>query len=419
MWYSHENYYIYDINKLEPKTFYYFKFKGYNQDGTTFTSGFFGQYLDYNLDKNAIDVYTIWNNAEGKSTIYLTNTGKFEWEELNDSFVPRNNEFVSAQRPWRVSDLIKENNYVIYLEKYIEVGPWDRIVISENITKYKEEGSFYHENDLMIDQRIDIEEGEPTTEPGVMRTGRVFPTFIISEGKTELKIDLINKQDNDINYLIKDAKIVDENILQPWKSHWEEPSYEERLEDSIIESCEVKYDSQENMISANSTKELSFEVNCDDIECRDWYISDVYGNTTTDCKLILWGQIEFVDELGNKHIIPEKGMLKQMLTTGQRTKLVVEYSKEISSKEEFFIYADYKDIEDNIIHSAQIELKFSGVSGIFRMRYDDSLEKYKFLWSTFYEHAPPFKGTYEFTVTASKTGYEMQKEESYIFTITP
>jgi hypothetical protein len=322
-------------------------------------------------------------------------------------------------------DLIKDNNYVFYFYKIEEKGPWTHVTVSENLTEYKERGSFSHNNDLIIDQKLTIEEeSEGELQPGQMRVGRIFPTFIIPGGMTELKIGLINKQNNDISYVIKDAKIVDENILQPFKSRWEEPTYEDRLKDSIIKSCKVIYNSQENTISVNSTKELTFEVNCEDsIECRNWYISeDIRGNAvenvTTDCRLILWGQIEFIDELGNNHIIPELGMLKQMLTTGKRTNLTVEYSKEISSKEEFFIYTDYRDNEGNTISNAQIELKISGVSGIFSMRYDGSLGKYKFLWSDFYEHAPPFsKGTYQFTVLASKSGYEMKKEGPYIFVI--
>jgi hypothetical protein len=317
-------------------------------------------------------------------------------------------------------DLIKGNNYVFYFS-----GPWASVAVSEDLTDYKEKGAWSHNNDLIIDQKLTVEEEvEGELQPGQMRVGRIFPTFIVSGGTTQLKIELINKQDNDIKYVIKDAKIVDENILQLFKSRWEEPPYEERLENSIIESCEVKYDSQENTISVNSTKELTFEVNCEDsIECRNWYISeDIRGNAvenvTTDCRLILWGQIEFIDELGNNHIIPELGMLKQMLTTGKKTNLTVEYSKEISSKEEFFIYTDYRDNEGNTISNAQIELKISGVSGIFSMMYDGSLGKYKFFWSDFYEHAPPFsKGTYQFTVLASKSGYEMKKEGPYIFVI--
>jgi hypothetical protein len=315
-------------------------------------------------------------------------------------------------------DLIKDNNYVFYFYKIEEIGPWTRVTVSENLTEYKERGSFYHNNDLTIDQKTNTEEVEGESQPGQMMAVRIFPTFIASEGTTELKIDLINKQNNDINYIIKDAKIIDENILQPF-NYQEKSPYEERLKNSVIKDCEIKYDSKENIISANSTKELTFEVICEDsIECRNWYISDVYGNITTDCKLILWGQIEFIDELGNKHTIPESGMLKQMLTTGQRSNLTVEFSKEISSKQEFFIYADYRDNEGNIINNAQIELKISGISGIFTMRYDDGLGKYKFLWSDFFEHAPAFnKGTYQFTIIASKSGYEMKREGPYIFVI--
>ena len=323
-----------------------------------------------------------------------------------------------------VSELKKNENYVFYFYKTDKNAPWSLLEVSENLTNYKERGSFQHDNDLGRDQRTYIEEeSEGELEPGEMRAGRIFPTYIVPEGATEIQINLINKQDNDIKYLIKDVKIADEIILQSFKPNWEMPSYEERLKDSIIETCEVKYDSQENIIAAKSTKELTFEINCRDIECRKWYISkDIHGNNTgnvtTDCQLTLWGQIEFVDELGNKHIIPELGLIKQMLTTGERTNLTVEYNKEITSKEEFFIYADYRDNEGNVINNAQIELKILGVEGIFSLRYDDSLGKYKFLWSSFYEHAPPFnKGVYQFTVTALKTGYEMKRVGPYTFNI--
>ena len=52
---------------------------------------------------------------------------------------------------------------------------------------------------------------------------------------------------------------------------------------------------------------------------------------------MLWGKIEFIDELGNEHIFPEKGILKQFLAIGQKSSLEVKYSKEISSKEEFYV----------------------------------------------------------------------------------
>ena len=132
---------------------------------------------------------------------------------------------------------------------------------------------------------------------------------------------------------------------------------------------------------------------------------------------MLWGKIEFMDELGNIHIFPEKSILKQNLAIGQKSSLEVEYSKEIFSKEEFYIYANYKDSKGVQIKNAQIEIRFKnlGVTGVFRMRYDNKLNKYKFLWSDFGEWDPGYKkGVYEFTITARKPGYEIQRR-SYTF----
>ena len=172
-------------------------------------------------------------------------------------------------------DLVKGNNYA-FLFQIVNSEYFDRVTVLENLTEYKENAKWWgaHENDLY------------TVSQYYQSQGHLVSPTIISNGTKELKISLFNKQDNDIKYLVKDAKIRD------------------NLKNSIIENCEVNYDPQENTISANSTKELFFEVNCGNIECRNWYISDVYGNITEDCKVSLWGQIEFVDELGKIHIIP-------------------------------------------------------------------------------------------------------------------
>ena len=127
-------------------------------------------------------------------------------------------------------DLIIGNNYVFYFSKrFDEKGPWDSVAVSENLTKYKEDGMWKHENDLAIDQMTITEGGEEELEPGQMRAVRIIPTAIITGETTELKILLINKQNNDIKYKIKDAKIVNEQASQWYGYWWQLPPYEERL----------------------------------------------------------------------------------------------------------------------------------------------------------------------------------------------
>ncbi|MEM7819119.1 MAG: hypothetical protein QW403_03190 [Candidatus Aenigmatarchaeota archaeon] len=347
MWYSHENYYIYDINKLEPKTFYYFKFKVYTREGNIFTDGVFGQFVSFNKDENSIKIYALWNNWEGLDTIYLTTTGKYEWVKVNETFVARNREFISAQRPWRLSDLVIGNNYAFYFTKISEEkGPWDRISISENLTEYKQNGAWKHENDLTIDQMTITEGGEGESQPGQMRIVRIFPTSIIPNEETELKIRLINNQDVDIPYTISNVKIVDELVWEPnlRQCQENEPEYQEitipgpagqesrkvlakvcsnksseqRLQESILSNCQINYDSSENIISANSSKIISFKVLCKEpVSCKSWYISETYGNVTTECRLILLGNLKFTDELGNVHK-RDNVYLKQFLTLSEK-----------------------------------------------------------------------------------------------------
>ena len=52
------------------------------------------------------------------------------------------------------------------------------------------------------------------------------------------------------------------------------------------------------------------------------------------------------------------------------------------------------------------------------MRYDDELEKYKFIWEHFYEWDPGYhKGIYEFNIIASKSGHVTQITGPYTFTL--
>ncbi|OYT33710.1 MAG: hypothetical protein B6U87_03040 [Candidatus Aenigmarchaeota archaeon ex4484_52] len=170
-------------------------------------------------------------------------------------------------------DLIKGNNYVFYFMKLSEKeGFWDRVIyISENLTEYKKRGKWKHKKDLVIDQMTTTEgeEGEKREiEPGRIRAVKIIPTKIIAGEPTELKILLINKQNNEIKYKINDVK---------------------------LNGCEkINFDSSEKLITANSTKELIFNVTCTKLD-----------------KDSLEGKIKFIDELDNEHTI---SIFKQFLT---------------------------------------------------------------------------------------------------------
>ena len=328
-----------------------------------------------------------------------------------------------------VSELSKGKNYVFYFHKIDKNAPWTLSKVSENLTEYKQRGKTYHENDLAIRQMTTTIGGkeEQELEPGEVRTVRIIPTTIIAGEPTELKILLINKQDNDIKYKITDAKIVNEQASQWYGYWWQLPPYEERLRNAIIDECSVNFDSSQSTISTNSTKRLIFIVTCPEAVnvTKSYEICDDYEErrncrieTANRNDLMLWGEIEFIDELGNEHIFPEKGILKQNLVIGRESSLDVDYSKEISSKEEFYIYADYKDSEGNQIKNAQLEIKFSFMEGYHIMRYDDELGKYKFVWEYFYEWDPGYhKGTYEFDIIASKAGFVTQRAGPYTFVL--
>ena len=327
MWYSKENYYISDITKLEPNVFYYFNFICYDQNGSAFDNNVndvFGQFVSYNKDKNSLDIYSIWNNEENLNTIYMTKNKQFEWETTENSSTPRSCEFMYAQRPWRTADLSVGNNYVFHLWKLFEKeGSWDRMTISENLTEYQQNGASYHENDLVRDQMTTTEDGKTELEPGQQLAVRIIPTIISAGKPTELKISLINKQDNKIRYKIKDAKIVNEQASQWYGPWWQLSPYEERLKNAVIDECIVSFNPSESTISSHSTEILTFMVDCPvgiDIT-RSYDICDNYEerrNCRTETagrtdNLMLWGEIEYTDELGNVHIFPEKGVLKQSL----------------------------------------------------------------------------------------------------------
>ena len=182
--------------------------------------------------------------------------------------------------------------------------------------EYKQDGIYYHKDDLTRDQMTIVGEGVNST--------LITPTEIIPGESTELKIILINKQDNDIKYKITNVNIVDELIYFPFTSRVEEkymdlPSIDIRLNNAVVKNCKVKYEAGEKIIQANSNKILSFSTICNEpiIRERTYKSCDIRGekckDITTETMFLLWGEIEFTDELGNKHIFPERGILKQEL----------------------------------------------------------------------------------------------------------
>jgi DNA-binding transcriptional MerR regulator len=233
------------------------------------------------------------------------------------------------------SDLIEGNKYVFYfyprkISDEMELNEkelWTGLRISENLTEYKQERISYHKNDLIIDPLLTTEKGDDgELEPGQMRSERIIPTDVIMGELTELKILLINKQDNDIKYRITNAKMVNEQASQWYGSSWQLPPYEERLRNATINECSISFDSSQSIILAGSTKTLTFMVNCPEVVdiTKNYEICDNYeerrncrietANRTDNLNyLMLWGEIEFVDELGNTHTFPENGVLKQFL----------------------------------------------------------------------------------------------------------
>ena len=345
-------------------------------------------------------------------------------------------------------NLIKGNSYVFYFGKrFDEKEPWDRLIVSENLTEYKQEGSWRHENDLIREQMITSQTETGELQPGQTGAVRIFSNSIIPNKEIEINIKLTNKQDVDIPYRISNIKIVDELVWEPnlrqCKENEQEyqditvpgpvggeskkvlakvcsiKSSEQRLQESMLSNCQINYDSSENILPPDSSRIVTFQILCKEpVSCRSWYISEIYGNVSRECSLTLLGDLEFTDELGNVHK-KDNFYIRQMLTLSQETFVDVDYSKEISSKDEFYIYVDYKDADGNQIRNAQIGVQFKnlGISGIFTLRYDETLGKYKFRWSDFVEWDPGYrKGTYEFTITAQKFE-NLMRQETYTFTL--
>jgi hypothetical protein len=174
----------------------------------------------------------------------------------------------------------------------------------------------------------------------------VYPTTITTGSATELRILVINNQDEAISYQVKDAKIVNEEAYL-YHEYWQVPPPEERLSNAIISGCKVEFDGSSKVIAKKSSDELTFIVTCpmgtnpakeyllcDNYErnenCRKEIADTTYpnnicngpakagqncsnGNIEITNYVLLWGNIEFEDELGNKHMLSDKGVLKQML----------------------------------------------------------------------------------------------------------
>lgn len=237
-------------------------------------------------------------------------------------------EYVKSTLLANSSFFAKNEKYMFYFHKSPEEKIW-KINIEKDDDGVRKQCSTFHERDLMVNQMIETIEpkGEKiqSSDPLQSQTMAVeIITTKIESGKpTELKVGLINKQNNEISFRIKAAKLVNEQASQ-WYGYWYQlPPYEERLKNAVIVDCSVNFDSSESSILANSTEILSFTVTCPkgvDVT-KTYEICDNYeekrncrtetANRTDD--LMLWGEIEFTDELGIKHVIPEQGVMKQML----------------------------------------------------------------------------------------------------------
>ena len=219
-------------------------------------------------------------------------------------------------------ELIEGDNYVFYFAKVSNAeGPWNIVIISENLTEYKQNGARNHQNDLTSDQMITTREEEGELKPGQQRVAQIIPTTIITSELTELEILLINKQDNDLKYRMTNASIVDYLVYLPFLNPAEEkymnqPQIDIRLSNAIIKNCNVEYDDSKQIIKSNSNETLSFFVMCNEpiVKQRTYISCDIHGenckNVTTKTEFLLWGEMEFTDELDNKHT---KGVLKQFL----------------------------------------------------------------------------------------------------------
>ncbi|MBU3904765.1 MAG: hypothetical protein KJ906_01285 [Nanoarchaeota archaeon] len=249
------------------------------------TYNMYGEILSYSIQGNTID---------------LTVQASIIDYELEDKTVD-----ITAEIGGTIATNKIENNknLALYFVKGKEEDAWVLSEIIEDLAKYKERGLTYHKNDLKINQLTNVETYENATAQ------QIISSVINNIGEeTELAIELQNYQDNDITYRILNADIRSE------------------FANDVVEACQISFDDTENIIVGResslipyTTEILRFNVLCDDtVEKENTREScDINGENcqtiTTPNKFILWGQIEFTDELGllNKHIIPEQRVLKQ------------------------------------------------------------------------------------------------------------
>lgn len=324
------------------------------------------------------------------------------------------NHFTAAFLPISF-DEIEGMKLVFDFFKEADGDPWTISDMYQDMERYVAMCESYHRRDLIMYQTLSPGEGA-TAE-------RIEHTFLIPDKATDVKVLLANNQDNEIKYRINDVRVINEHASKFYGNRESEIVF--------IDGCEVDFDTSPRTIPAKSEEVLNFPVTCaKDInmtfgrEVCDNYLKrencrTVFLDETGHNALALWGEIEYTDELGNRHTFPNKGIFKQFLDIGGESSLNVEYSSEISKKGEFYIYADYRDSQGNKIEGARVNLRFKNFAKIddfvFTMRYDSKKQRYKFQWSDFHEWDPGYeKGSYEFTVTAGKAGYATQKQ-SYTF----
>lgn len=262
--------------------------------------------LNYEIKKSTMEI-----------KVNLSENTDYE-KEIEEAF----KKFKKSPSPKVLSELINGNYYVFsFWENHENEDVWSRVFISENLTEYQKQGAWYHNNDLATNQ-IDITE-EKELEPEQQRMLSIRPKAIILGKPTEIKISLINNQNNEIKYKIKNAKLVNEEASRWSARWWEVPPYEEMLKNATIDECIVHFNTTESKIFSNSIEILSFVVTCPlDINItKNYEICDNYREKI-NCRmktadridmLMLWGEIEFTDELGNIHTLSEKGVLKQMI----------------------------------------------------------------------------------------------------------
>jgi len=251
-----------------------------------------------------------------------------------------NNTLIEVKTNLTDINIVAGNKYVLkFFNKINEKQDyWTRVIISQNLEEYKQKGALFHEYDLYRNQSILTEQLEGTPQGGVSEAVKIIPVIMMPNHEVKTKIKIMNKQDVDIPIKISNLRLVDEYIWEPYlyqclegenriqlpsvsgaevvppikaQKSCSEKSSEERLQESILTNCKITTNSSEITIPRDSSKEVEFSILCNEpISCKNWYI---YGNVTTDCSLILIGDFEFIDELGNIHK-EENYYLKQSIT---------------------------------------------------------------------------------------------------------